>query len=176
MRGTSSLTGPTVPHTAAYSRLALAGRPGSALDRAGDREARFDHSVEPDLTRVALGDRVGRDQPNSPTRRRAVPAHAGRSTPPGRHSPSRPAGKDVDQPVPDVRSQRTGQLLATEERRVSDDRVETATFDDDIGRLDDPVQWPPALVVGRDGGREPRVDDRCPDATSQVGPVRDTRL
>ena len=67
--------------------------------------------------------------------------------------------KHVDEPVADVRAHGAGELLAAEEWRVPDDRVEPAAFDDDIRRLDDPMIRLPALVIGWNGGCEAGVDD-----------------
>ena len=114
-------------------------RPRSAGDRSGDNATISHQLVEPDLSGVALGDRVRRQEAKLTT----VPHQGG-----GPQSKVRtqvgtaplPPSEVLNQIIPVRRPHVSGDLLPAHERWVADKRIEPCPVDEDLGELQGPVE------------------------------------
>ncbi len=64
----------------------------------------------------------------------------------------------IDKPFAHLGTHRTAHLLATKERWVSDDGVESPSVDNDVGSFNDPMEWLPSLIVRHDSWRQTPAD------------------
>jgi len=138
----SSPANPYVGHFEA--RLA---RPGPARDRPRNRAAVRDDLIEPNLSRVALRNRIrGQEAEVSPLAQEArglkeeVSAKIRAAT--------LPAGNLIHKVFTIELAQVARDFLAPHERRVADEGVEAATLPHHLGKLQRPVNWSLAIEPG----------------------------